>query len=195
MNSIKNIKILMAWVVMTTLLFFAVEGKALEIQKAELKNGMKIMVLPDHRSPVVVHSVWYKVGSVDEKQGKTGISHMLEHLMFKGTKSLSNEERDKLIQRNGAQDNAFTSRDYTAYYQKMAKDRLGLMMKQESDRMVNLQLTDNEFLSERKVVLEERQLRTESKPVSKFIATLMNIDDGVRGYANPVIGWREDIEG
>lgn len=165
------------------------------MQEATLENGMRVIIVPDHRSPVVLHSVWFQAGSVDEAEGVTGIAHMLEHMMFKSTKNRTNEEREKLIQRNGAQENAFTSRDYTAYYQKVAKDRLGLMMDQEADRMVNLALTDEVFQPERKVVLEERQLRTESNPVNRFYEKLVSKHFGKHPYEHPVIGWREDIEG
>lgn len=164
------------------------------METATLSNGMNVIIIPDHRAPVVLHSVWFRAGAVDEETGQTGIAHMLEHLMFKGTKTLPNKAREQLIQRNGAQENAFTSRDYTAYYQKVAKDRLPLMMEQEADRMINLTLTEEDFQPERSVVLEERQLRTESKPVSRFYEELVQAHYGAHPYSNPVIGWRADIE-
>ena len=171
---------------------------ALEFEQFSLPNGMNVIVVPDHRAPVVIHSVWFRAGSGDEpafRDKKTGIAHMLEHLMFKGTDKIPPGEMSKIVARNGGQDNAFTSYDYTAYYQKVATDRLPTMMDMEADRMANLKLTDKEFQPERDVVLEERFMREESTPTSRFFEKLMFTHYEKHPYQNPIIGWREDIEG
>ncbi len=132
------------------LLLLAVPGLALDIDVADftLANGMEVVVIPDHRAPVVTHMVWYRVGSADEPQGKSGIAHFLEHLMFKGTAKYPAGEFNRLIRKNGGEDNAFTTRDYTGYFQRIAKDRLDLVMELEADRMQNLVLTDENVLPE-----------------------------------------------
>ena len=159
-----------------------------------LENGMRAVVIEDHRAPVVTHMVWYNVGSVDEPAGKTGIAHYLEHLMFKGTGKLEPGEFSRTVAANGGQDNAFTSRDYTAYFQRIANDRLGLVMGMEADRMRNLKIRDEDIVAERDVVIEERNSRTENDPTSKFreqytAALYLN-----HGYGNPVIGWRHEVD-
>ena len=132
----------------------------------ELANGMKVVVIEDHRSPVVTHMLWFRVGGTDDPPGLSGAAHLFEHLMFKGTKTVPPGELSKTVARNGGQDNAFTTHDYTAYFQRIAKDRLPLMMELEADRMVNLDLSEMNVLTERDVVLEERRLRVESDPQS-----------------------------
>ncbi|MBF0334803.1 MAG: insulinase family protein [Alphaproteobacteria bacterium] len=129
-----------------------------------LGNGMEVVVIPNHRSPVVSHQVWYRVGSADEPPGKTGIAHLLEHLMFKGTDKVPAGAYSRLVARNGGRDNAFTAFDYTGYYVNVAKDRLELAMTLEADRMVNLRLAEKDVLTERDVVLEERRSRTDNSP-------------------------------
>lgn len=129
-----------------------------------LSNGMEVVVLPDHRAPVVTHMLWYRVGSADEVRGKSGLAHFLEHLMFKGTPNIPAGEYSKIVARNGGQDNASTSFDFTNYYFRVAKDRLPQMMRMEADRMVHLNLTDEQVLPERKVVQEERRQNTDSNP-------------------------------
>lgn len=173
----------------------ALHAMALEFEQTTLENGMKIIVVPDHRSPVVINSVWYRAGSIDEQPGKRGIAHMLEHMMFKGTPKYPAGQLDKLVSRNGGQLNAFTSRDYTAYYEKVSKDKLPLMMELEADRMVNLNITDEDFQPERNVVLEERRWRSDSKPTDRFFEKYIKKHYAVHPYGNPIIGWREDIEG
>lgn len=167
---------------------------AMDIQSGQLDNGMKVVVVPDHRAPVVVHSVWYTVGSVDEETGRTGLSHMLEHMMFKGTEKYPYQVMDKTVQRNGGIQNAFTSRDMTAYHQTVSKDKLPLMMEMEADRMTGLRITDALLTPEKNVVSEERRLRTDSQPQSKFFEALLKAHYPTHPYGNPVIGWREDIE-
>ena len=121
-----------------------------------LDNGLEVVVLEDHRAPVVVHSLWYRAGAADEEPGKSGVAHFLEHLLFKGTKKTKPGEFSKIVEKLGGSDNAFTSWDYTGYYQRISKDRLALMMDLESDRMKNIQLSVKDIETERKVVLEER---------------------------------------
>ena len=160
-----------------------------------LDNGVRIVVAPDFRAPVVVHMVWYMAGSVDEPFGKTGIAHMLEHMMFKGTDTVPTGEFSKIIARLGGQDNAFTSYDYTAYYQKISRDNLAQAVEMETDRMVNLNITDETFQPERDVVLEERNMRVDSRPVAAFFELFNKAQYKKLPYQNPVIGWRKDIEG
>jgi zinc protease len=166
-----------------------------KVDSFKLPNGMLGVVIEDNRAPVVTHMVWYRVGSADEDRGKTGLAHYLEHLMFKGTDEIPEGAFAKIIAENGGQDNAFTSVDYTAYYQRIASDRLDLVMKMESDRMVDLRLTEEISLPERDVVLEERNQRTENDPGSLFneqmgAALWLN-----HPYANPIVGWKSEIEG
>ncbi|MEP5664537.1 pitrilysin family protein, partial [Parvibaculum sp.] len=134
----------------------------------ELSNGMNVLVIPDHRAPVVTHMVWYEVGAADEDAGKTGLAHFFEHLMFKGTQKIEPGQFSRIVARNGGQDNAFTHYDFTAYFQVIAKDRLPLVMEMEADRMTHLQLTDAEVLPERDVVLEELRMRIENEPSAEL---------------------------
>jgi zinc protease len=168
--------------------------RAAEVTSFALDNGMEVVVLEDRRAPVVVHMVWYRVGAADEPPGKSGIAHFLEHLMFKSTETLESGEFSRVVAANGGTDNAFVSFDYTAYFQRVAADRLELMMEMESDRMVNLRLTPEEVETERQVILEERNQRTENEPGALFgeqrnAAQFMN-----HPYGIPVIGWRHEIE-
>ena len=160
-----------------------------------LKNGMQVVVIPNHRLPVVTHMVWYRVGSADEAANESGIAHFLEHLMFKGTKKRSNGEFSEIVARNGGQENAFTSTDYTAYHQTIAVDRLELLMEMEADRMTNLVITPKEVEPERQVVLEERRSRVENNPGSILGEHLNAALFLSHPYRNPVIGWKHDIEG
>jgi zinc protease len=158
-----------------------------------LANGMEVVVLPDHRAPVVTHMVWYRVGSADEPSGKSGIAHFLEHLMFKGTESIPDGEFSKIVARNGGQDNAFTYYDYTGYYQRVAVDRLALVMEMESERMTGLVLTDEVVKPERDVVLEERRSRTENNPFSLLVEQLSAARYIHHPYGTPVIGWMHEV--
>ncbi len=160
----------------------------------ELGNGMKVVVIPDTRAPVVTHMVWYRVGGADEGPGKSGIAHFLEHLMFKGTKTIPPGEFSKIVARNGGRDNAFTSLDYTGYFQRVAKDRLPLVMELEADRMTNLVLTDKEVVPERDVVLEERRTRTENNPQARLREQMNAAFYLSHPYGNPVIGWPHEIK-
>ena len=160
-----------------------------------LSNGMRVLVIPDHRAPVVTQMVWYDVGSADEAKGKTGLAHFLEHLMFKGTKDMAPGEFAKIIARNGGTENAFTSYDYTAYYEVIARDRLPLVMKLEADRMANLSLTDKVVYPERDVVLEEYRMRIENNPMSALSEKVDHALYGHHPYARQVIGVKKDVEG
>ena len=160
----------------------------------KLDNGLKLIVKEDHRAPIMVSQVWYKVGSSYEHDGITGVSHVLEHMMFKGTKAYPNGEFSRIIAENGGRENAFTNQDYTAYFQTMEKSRLPISFELEADRMRNLTIPDEEVLKEVKVVMEERRMRTEDNPQSltyeQFNATAFTSSP----YRIPVIGWMDDLE-
>ena len=162
-------------------------------ETAMLANGLQLVVIPNHRSPVVTHMIWYKVGAADETAGHSGIAHLLEHLMFKGTKTRGAGEFSAIVSRNGGQENAFTSWDFTAYHQSVAKDRLSLVMELEADRMTNLVLSDQQVAAEKQVVLEERRQRVDNDPG----ATLDIYADGIlffnHPYRRPIIGWEDEI--
>jgi zinc protease len=159
-----------------------------------LDNGMQVVVVTDRRAPVVTHHVWYKVGSADSPPGKSGLAHFLEHLMFKGTKTLKPGEFSEIVARNGGNENAFTGQDYTGYYQTIAKDRLELVMKMEADRMTNLVLDDASVLPERDVVLEERSQRVDNDPGARLAEQVNAAQFLNHPYRLPVIGWRHEME-
>ena len=169
-------------------------GQAMDMEHFTLENGLKVVVVHDGRAPVVTHSIWYNVGSMDELEGKTGLAHMTEHLMFKGTERYPVGTMDKLVQRKGGMMNAFTSYDFTAYYQKVPVTELAPMMDIESDRMENLRLSDEVFQPERKVVAEERKLRTDSDPTDRFFEQVMRKHYQHHTYGHPIIGWGADIQ-
>ncbi|WP_347137863.1 pitrilysin family protein [Paracoccus sp. SSK6] len=160
-----------------------------------LPNGLETVVIEDHRAPVVVQMVWYRIGSADEQPGKSGIAHYLEHLMFKGTDKLEPGELSKTVTANGGMDNAFTSYDYTAYFQRIASDRLPLVMEMEADRMANLRIGEDDWQAERQVVLEERAQRVDSDPASLFAEERNATLYYNHPYGRPVIGWRSEMEG
>ncbi len=159
-----------------------------------LGNGMQVVVVEDHRAPVVMHMVWYKAGSADEQPGVSGVAHFLEHLLFKATDTLESGEFSEVVSANGGRDNAFTSYDYTAYYQRVASDRLELMMKMESDRMVNIRLTEDDILTERDVIIEERNQRTENSAGALFREQRSAAQYLNHRYGVPIIGWRHEME-
>jgi zinc protease len=165
-----------------------------EISSFSLPNGMQVVVIPDHRAPVVTHMVWYRNGSADDPEGKSGIAHFLEHLMFKGTALHPKGEFSNLVSDLGGQENAFTSYDYTAYFQKVPKEHLETMMTFESDRMTNLVLSDEDVIPERDVVLEERRMRTDSDPSSQLSESLAATLYVNHPYGLPIIGWQHEIE-
>jgi zinc protease len=159
-----------------------------------LDNGMEVVVIPDHRAPVVTHMVWYKIGSADEPPGKSGIAHFFEHLMFKGTKNHGPGEFDARVAEIGGTQNAFTSYDYTAYYESVSPDALETMMSYEADRMRNLILTDEVIGPERDVILEERRLRIEGSPDALLSEEIMATLYQSQPYRVPVIGWMHEME-
>ncbi|MDP4027511.1 MAG: pitrilysin family protein [Gallionella sp.] len=165
-----------------------------EVFERTLKNGLKVIVKEDHRAPVVVQQIWYKAGSMDERTGVTGIAHVLEHLMFKGTKTVPAGEFSKRIAAAGGRENAFTSYDYTAYFQQLHKSKLPLAMRLEADRMRNLNLTSTDFASEIKVVMEERRLRTDDAAHALLYEKMMATVFQQHPYQHPIIGWMNDLE-
>jgi zinc protease len=166
-----------------------------DVRDFKLDNGMEVVVIPDHRAPVVTHMVWYRNGSADDPVGKSGIAHFLEHLMFKGTKAHKQGEFSEMVAELGGQENAFTSNDFTAYYQRIAKEHLAVMMEYEADRMRNLVLTDEIVAPERDVVLEERRMRTDSDPSAQLGEAVQAALFPHHPYGTPVIGWEHEIEG
>ena len=160
----------------------------------QLSNGLKLIVREDHRAPTVAHMAWYRAGSMDEVNGKTGVAHVLEHMMFKGTDKVKAGEFSRLVAAVGGRENAFTSRDYTAYFQQVEKSKLEDVIKLESDRMSNLNFDDAEFLKEIQVIMEERRLRTEDNPSSLLNESLMATAYMSSPYRHPVIGWMNDLQ-
>lgn len=159
-----------------------------------LDNGLKVIVREDHRAPVVVSQIWYKVGSSYETPGKTGLSHALEHMMFKGSAKLGPGEASRVLRELGAEENAFTSDDYTAYYQVLARDRLPVAFELEADRLASLRLPPEEFKREIEVIKEERRLRTEDNPSAKAYERFQALAFPASGYHTPTIGWMADLE-
>lgn len=176
------------------LLVVPLKSVADEVTTYTLDNGMEVVVIEDHRAPVVVHMVWYRVGSADEPVGASGVAHYLEHLLFKQTDRLEAGEFSEIVAANGGSDNAFTSYDYTAYFQRVAADRLELMMDLEANRMNNLAIGEDDIATERNVVLEERNQRTENNPGAlareQFRAALFQN----HRYGVPIIGWKHEME-
>jgi zinc protease len=164
-----------------------------QVTSFTLDNGMEVVVIEDHRAPVVVHMVWYRAGSADEPPGASGIAHFLEHLMFKRTETMESGEFSRTVAQNGGRDNAFTSYDYTGYFQRVAADRLGLMMQMEADRMVNLRLDDAEIATEREVIIEERNQRVENSPAALFREQKDAVQYLNHRYGVPIIGWRHEM--
>ena len=158
-----------------------------------LDNGMQVVVIPNHRSPVVSHMVWYRVGSADEPPGKSGIAHFLEHLMFKGTPRFPEGAMTAIVARNGGRQNAFTNTDYTAYFQNIAVDHLPLVMDMEADRMRNLVVSENDVATERQVIIEERRSRVENIPSSLLGERVSAALWGTNHYGIPVIGHMEEM--
>ena len=159
-----------------------------------LANGMKVIVKEDRRAPVMVSQIWYRAGSIDETNGTTGVAHVLEHMMFKGTHKVPAGEFSKIVAAAGGRENAFTNRDYTAYFEQMQADKLPLAFRLEADRMENLALAEKEFAKEIKVVMEERRMRTEDRPQSLVSEQLNAAAFNAHPYHHPVIGWMNDLE-
>ena len=175
-------------------MFMATTALADDVTQFTLENGMDVVVVEDHRSPAVVHMVWYRVGAADEVAGKSGIAHYLEHLMFKGTDDMAPGEVSEVVRANGGSDNAFTTWDYTGYFQRVSTDLLPRMMEMEADRMTGLILTDEVALPERNVILEERAQRIDSDPGSLFREQTRAAQYLNHPYGRPIIGWRHEME-
>ena len=165
-----------------------------QVVEHKLKNGLKVLLLRESRAPVISVQVWYRVGSRNEALGKTGLSHFLEHLMFKGTEKFGPKEFTRRIQKSGGMDNAFTGRDYTAYFENGPKTELSRWLEMEADRMRHLKLSDGDFTTEKKVVIEERRMRTEDDPVAFLMEELTAAAYKAHPYQWPVIGWQHDVE-
>ena len=184
----------LTWIGMLFIPMAAPADIADQVTDFTLDNGLQVVVIEDHRAPVVVHMLWYRAGSSDEPAGVSGIAHFLEHLLFKQTKTLEAGEFSRVVAENGGSDNAFTRKDLTAYFQRVAAERLDLMMQMEADRMVNLDLSEEDILTEREVIIEERNQRVENSPGALFreqttAALFLN-----HRYGVPVIGWRHEME-
>ena len=171
----------------------AATSQTIQVQEFVLDNGLKVLLLEDHKSPAVTFQVWYRVGSRNEKDGKSGLSHFLEHMLFKGTRKLKPEEYSRIIAKNGGRSNAFTSSDVTVYFATMSRDKIGIEIELEADRMVNALLGETYFEPEKKVIQEERRLRTEDNPVSALGEVAGAVAYMVHPYRRPVIGWMDDI--
>ena len=159
-----------------------------------LANGLKLIVKEDHRAPTVANMVWYRAGSVDEQNGTTGVAHVLEHMMFKGTKKLKPGEFSQKVAELGGRENAFTSKDYIAYHQQVEKSRLEQVMALEADRMQNLTMDPAEFAKEIRVVMEERRLRTDDQPIALLMEALNATAFVANPYHHPVVGWMDDLK-
>ncbi len=171
----------------------AVSADGIGARSFTLDNGMQVVVIPDHRAPVVTQMVWYKVGSADETAGRTGLAHFFEHLMFKGTETTPGGEFSYIVARNGGTENAFTNYDYTAYFQNVARDRLELVMELEADRMTGLTLSIEDVETEREVILEERRMRVDNDPASLLREQTRATQYYMHPYGWPVIGWEQEI--
>ena len=165
-----------------------------DVSAFTLKNGLQIVVIEDHRAPVVVHMVWYRAGAADEDPGVSGIAHFLEHLMFKATDNMKSGQLSATVAANGGSDNAFTTQDYTDYFQRVAADRLDLMMTMEADRMRHLKLTEDDIRTERQVIIEERNMRIENDPGALFSEQRSAAQFLNSPYGTPVIGWKHEME-
>ena len=191
---IKNIAFIS--VCLTTILgCFTVQAVAgSQAQEYRLANGLRIIVQEDKRAPTVAHMIWYRIGSMDELSGTTGVAHVLEHMMFKGTKKLKPGDFSAKVAALGGRDNAFTSKDYTAYFQQIEKSRIEDVMALEADRMQNLTMDKAEFAKEINVVMEERRLRTDDQPISKVFEALNATAFVAHPYRNPIVGWMDDLK-
>ncbi|MBF0453934.1 MAG: insulinase family protein [Magnetococcales bacterium] len=177
-----------------SLVLWSVNAQALVSRSFTLENGLQTVLVREPKAPVVVTQVWYRVGAADEEAGKTGLAHMLEHMMFQGTEKIAPAQFSKIIARNGGEDNASTAQDYTNYWIKLSSDRLDLALSLEADRMRHLRLQEAEFDSENLVVREERRSRTDSNPTARFLEKFRQAAYGDHPYGRPVIGWMEDVK-
>ena len=184
---------LAAALILTAAAWAAPASADIQVSQFTLKNGLQVVVIPDHRAPVVTQMLCYRVGGTDDPMGLSGLAHFFEHLMFKGTKKVPEGELSKTVARNGGQDNAFTTHDYTAFYEQIAKDRLPIVMTLEADRMANLDLSEKNVDTEREVVLEERHMRIDSNPTAQLQEQMAAALYLSNPYGRPVIGWTEEI--
>ncbi|MGH7831619.1 MAG: M16 family metallopeptidase, partial [Candidatus Binatia bacterium] len=171
-----------------------VRAQTPEVREVVLENGLKVLLLENHKSPAVTFQVWYRVGSRNEQDGKSGLAHFLEHMMFKGTPKVGPEHYSRIIAKNGGRSNAFTSEDVTVYFATMSREKIGIAIELEADRMTNAFLNGAYFEAEKNVVLEERRLRTEDNPVSALAEVTGAVAYTVHPYRRPVIGWMKDIQ-
>jgi len=171
-----------------------VQAQTSQIQDVMLENGLKVLLLENHKSPSVTFQVWYRVGSRNEEDGKSGLSHFLEHMMFKGTPKVGPEEYSRIVAKNGGRSNAFTSTDHTVYFATMSREKIGVEIDLEADRMANALLDGKYFEPEKKVIMEERRLRTEDSPVSSLAEVTAAVAYTVHSYRRPVVGWMQDVE-
>ncbi len=191
--SVMNVFFHLKWLLLLFSFLPTVACSAARVHEYKLENGMKVVVKEDHRAPVVVSQVWYKVGSSYEHEGITGISHMLEHMMFQGTSHHGPGEFSRIIADQGGRENAFTGSDYTSYFETLEKSRLSIAFELEADRMRNLMLDPKEYTKEKQVVLEERRMRTDDQPHAKTREHFMAVAYTNGPYRNPVIGWPADV--
>ncbi|MCE9507005.1 MAG: insulinase family protein [Alphaproteobacteria bacterium] len=185
---------IIAILVFVLLLPVPAEAKDFNAETFTLENGLQVVVIPNHRAPVVTHMIWYKFGGGDEYPGKSGIAHFLEHLMFKGTPKVPDGQFSIIVKKLGGNDNAFTTHDYTAYYQNIARQYLGRVMEMEADRMKNLVLAEDEVTSERQVIIEERRQRIDNQPQAKFQEQMASALFVNHPYGIPVIGWLHEMK-
>jgi zinc protease len=180
---------------LASLVLVTAPARALNVDVSHftLDNGLQVVVIPDRRAPVVTHMVWYRVGAADEPKGKSGIAHFLEHLLFKGTETLEPGEFSVIVRRHGGQDNAFTGPDFTGYHQRISRDNLGLVMGMEADRMVNLEITDEDVATELAVVLEERRTRIDNIPQALLREQMNAALYIAHPYGIPIIGWMSEV--
>ncbi len=171
-----------------------VSANKTDTHEYQFKNGLRLIVREDRRAPTVAHMVWYRAGSMDEVNGKTGVAHVLEHMMFKGTKTVKSGDFSRMVAAVGGRENAFTARDFTGYFQQIEKSKLADVMRLEADRMANLNFSDEEFKKEIQVVMEERRLRTEDNPSSLMQELLMATAFISSPYRHPIIGWMDDLQ-
>ncbi|MGE5218428.1 MAG: M16 family metallopeptidase [Chloroflexota bacterium] len=179
-------------------LFLVVVGmtpvRAAPVREFVLDNGLKVLLLEDHKSPAVTFQVWYRVGARNEKDGKSGLAHFLEHMMFKGTPTTGPEEYSRIIAKNGGRSNAFTTSDMTVYFATMSREKIGIELDLEADRMASALLGEKYFEPEKKVIQEERRLRTEDNPISALSEVASAVAFTIHPYRRPVVGWMEDIQ-
>jgi zinc protease len=187
-------KILLCGAIFALLLTGSAQAQVFNPETTTLKNGMQIVVLPNHRAPVVTQMIWVKAGAMDDPWGRSGIAHFCEHLSFKGTPTHPEGDYSKIISHMGGEENAFTSNDYTAFYATIGKEHLGEVMALESDRLTHLQIKDSQVTTERQVILKEREQRTENDPVSAFFENVNAVLYPNHPYQRPTIGWRNEME-